>query len=514
MKYRKLINTFDNIHYDLSGMSLLRKKSIVTIIWTYIGFVFGAANMYLFAKYLTPEYNGLTRILLDVSAFFASIATFGAPTLLNKFYPYYKDRVPPKENDLLAISLLVGTFGFLMLFLGAWLLKPLIVLKYTGRSPLFVQYYYLLFPLTFFLTYFNILEAHAWNLFKTVLSNFFKEVSFRVLNLLLLGIYLLHWVDMHTFLILFSLLYTISFFGLLVGLWASGDITITFRISKLTRRLWRKMVPYVLFILGGNAIMVFNKTFDSLAITSLQGLDANAVFALSSYLCTVIEVPQRSVVAISFPLISRAWKEKNMAKLADIYRKSSINLLLLSTFLFTLIWMNFDDAIGFLQLPPIYSTGKTALLLLAMAKIVELGTGVNGQIIVSSRKWKFEFYSYVIALILTIPVNYWFIRAFGLNGAGAATLICMVVFNFIRFYYLYYHYKLQPFTIKTIYAVILPCVLYFLLIQIHLPNPLLNMVVRSALFIPLFLGMTLVLQISEDAKGVYNTFLKRLKLLK
>lgn len=492
-------------------MSLLRKKSIITIIWTYIGFLFGALNMYLFLRYFSMEVNGLTRLLLELSAFFASVASFGAPTLLTKFHPYYKDRLPPSEDDLLGVALLIGTFGFLMVFLGGVLLKPLILLKYSGRSPLFVQYYYLLFPLTFFLTYFNVLEAHAWNLFKTVLSNFFKEVSFRIVNLVLIGIYLLHWVNLHTFLILFSFLYTVSLAGLLISLWSSGNLRITFRISSMTRRLWSKMVPYVLVILAGNSIMMFNRTFDSLVITSLRGLDGNAIFTLSAYLCTIIEVPQRSVVAISFPVIARAFKEKNMEKLLDVYRKSSINLLLLSTFLFTLIWMNYDDGITFLKLDNNYRLGKTALLFLALAKIVELGTGVNGQIIISSRKWKFEFYSNMIALILTIPVNYLFIRAYGLDGAGAATLICMVVFNFIRFYYLWHHYHMQPFTIKTVYAILLPLGLYLALTHlVHSQYPLLNIAVRSVLFVSIFFAMTLLLNISSDAAGIFNTVLKRL----
>jgi O-antigen/teichoic acid export membrane protein len=467
--------------------------------------------MFLFAKYLSPEFNGLTRVLVDLGVLFAAVASFGAPTLLTKFHPYYKDRLAPKETDLLTIALLIGTAGLLLVAASTLFLKPFIVRKFSGKSPLFVDYYYLFLPITFCLTYFNILEAHAWNHFRTVISNFFKEVSFRIVNLLLICIYVLQWITFDTFIVLFSLQYAVSFIGLLIHMAIKGEIAVTFGFSTLTRRLWKKMIPYVMFILAGNIVLVFNSTFDGLAISSLQGLEFTAVFTLVNYLCTTIAAPQRSVVGLAFPVISRAWKEKNMAKLADVYTKSSINLLLISTFLFGVIWINFEDLIRFLQLPAIYGTGKMTLLLLAMAKITELGTGVNGQIIISSRKWKFEFYSNMLLLAAAIPINYLMIKEYGIIGAGAASLICMLVFNAIRSYYLWRNYRLQPFTIKTLYALALPTILILLTIWlINCSSPLLNMVLRTLFFSGIFVIATLLLNISEDAAGIFQTFRKRL----
>lgn len=496
-------------------MSLLRKKSIVSIVWTYIGFVFGAINVFLSAKYLLPEYNGLTRVLLEMGVLFSSFATFGVPTLLTKFYPYYKDRLSNKDSDLLAVALIVATIGFILLATGTYVLKPVISRKFTGKSPLLVDYYYFALPITFFLTYLNVLEAHAWNLFKTVISNFFKEVAFRIANLLLLGAYILHFISLDTFIVLFSLLYGISFLGLLIYLISIGEMNITFRISRLTKRLWKIMVPYVIFMLAGTVVMVFKDSFDQLAISSMHGLEYAAVFTLVNYMVTSIGVPQRSVVSIAFPVIARAWKEKNMAKLADVYTKTSITLLLISTFLFGLVWINFDDALRFLQLPEIYLSGKTALLLLALAKIIELGTGASGQIIIASRKWRFESYSNMILLASSVPVNYLFIKEYGVLGAGAANLILVAVFNGIRYFYLWYHFKLQPFNIKTVYGILLPVVLILITtLVINTPWMLVNIILRSIIYVTGFVAGTLLLDISEDARGVFETVKKKLGIKK
>lgn len=496
-------------------MSLLRKKSIVSIVWTYVGFIFGAINVFLSARYLLPEYNGLTRVILEMGVLFSSFATFGVPTLLTKFYPYYNDRLDRKNSDLLTLALVITTIGFILLAASTYYLKPLISRKFSGKSPLLVDYYYLALPVTFFLTYLNILEAQAWNLFKTVISNFFKEVAFRIANLLLLGAYILQLISLDTFIVLFSLLYGVSFLGLLIYMISIGEINITFRISTLTRRLWKMMIPYVLFMLAGNIVMVFKDSFDGLAISSLHGLEFAAVFVLVNYLVTSIGVPQRSVVSIAFPVIARAWKEKNMDKLKDVYTKTSITLLLISTFLFGLVWINFDDALRFLKLPEIYLTGKTTLLLLALAKIVELGTGASGQIIISSRKWKFESYSNMILLAASVPVNYLMIKEYGIAGAGAANLILVVVFNGIRFFYLWYNFKLQPFNIKTVYGVVLPVILILITtFLIHTSFPLLNIILRSIIYSVGFIAATLLLNISEDATGVFETVKKRLGIKK
>ncbi|MBW8687305.1 lipopolysaccharide biosynthesis protein [Chitinophaga rhizophila] len=496
-------------------MSELRKKSIVSIVWTYVGFIFGAINVFLSARYLLPEHNGLTRVLLEMGVLFSAIATFGVPTLLTKFYPYYSDRMDRRNSDLLTLGLVITTVGFLLLVAGTFFLKPFISRKFSGKSPLLVDYYYLVIPVTFFLTYLTVLEAHAWNLFKTVVSNFFKEVAFRVANLILLAVYMMGWIELRTFFISFSFLYGFSFFGLLIYMISIGELNITFKISKLTKRLWTKMLPYVIFMLAGNIVLVFKDSFDGLAISSMHGLEYAAVFSLVNYMVTSIGVPQRSVVSIAFPVIARAWKDKNMSKLADVYTKTSITLLLVSSFLFGLVWINFDDALNFLKLPEIYKIGKPAMLLLAMAKIIELGTGASGQIIISSRKWKFEMYCNILLLIAAVPVNYFMIRKYNIWGAGAANLILVTVFNGIRFIYLWYHYKLQPFNRKTLYGIALPILLVLITTTlINFSIPLLNIILRTIIFSVGFVTATLLLQISEDATGVFQTVKKRLGIVK
>lgn len=493
-------------------MSLARKKSVVTSIYIYIGFVFGAINTFLFSKYFQPAEFGLTRVLLDLSMLLTSIACLGAPAVLGRFYPYYKGHLSFKKIDILTLAFITGIIGFLLLCVGIYLFEPVIVRKFSGKSPLLIDYFYLVYPFTFFMVMFQIVEIHAWHMQRPVLTNLFKELIFRGLNFLLILAFMLGVMHFFTFITLYSFIYAAMFAGLVMVFIYKKELPLAMPPSRVTRRMWDKMLPYALFMVGGNVITITARTIDGLVISSVQGLEYAAVFAISSYVSSVLEVPQRSVISIAVPILAQAWKDKHISKIADVYRKTSLNLLVISSFLFTLIWLNLDDAFDFLHLDPIYREGKPLILWLGLAKIVELGTGVNSQIIATSPRWRFELQSNMVLLFLAVPLNYLLIKHFGLVGAGIANLISISVFNAIRFVYLWKHFGLQPFDRSNAFAILLPLALYFpVAYGIRFEHPLINMLARSILFTGVFTFAVVRLHVSEDMNQVYHTFLDKVK---
>ncbi len=75
--------------------------------------------------------------------------------------------------------MLVAFIGFVLTTTGGILFEPLIVRKFIAKSPLLLNYYYWIFPFTFFLLFFSILEAYTWSLGKSIVPNFLKEAGFR-----------------------------------------------------------------------------------------------------------------------------------------------------------------------------------------------------------------------------------------------------------------------------------------------------------------------------------------------
>ena len=96
-----------------------------------------------------------------------------------------------------------------------------------------------------------------------------------------------------------------------------------------------------------------------------------------------------------------------------------------------------------------------------------MGTGVSGQIIATSTFWRFDFITGVILLAIMLPLNWVLTKQLGLVGPAVANLIAFSVYNFIRYQFLLRKFKMQPFTIKSLLAILLAIscygICYFLL---------------------------------------------------
>src|SRR6476659_8513670 len=116
-------------------MSGIRKQAIISSILVYIGIPFGALNTYFFVKqgaFSTDQY-GLTRLFNDVGQNFYVIASLGVIPVVYKFYPYYKDNLSNKENDLLGRTFLKAFIGFVFLTIAAFFFEPLVIRKFSTR---------------------------------------------------------------------------------------------------------------------------------------------------------------------------------------------------------------------------------------------------------------------------------------------------------------------------------------------------------------------------------------------
>lgn len=496
-------------------MSTIRKQTIISSLLIYIGFAFGAINTYLFTKegIFTPEQYGLTRAFIVIGQFFYGFAGFGLTSVIYKFYPYYKDHVPARKNDLLTLALLLAGVGFILTALGGLLFEAQVVRKFIEKSPLILRYYYWIFPFTFFLLYFSVIESYAWSLGKTILPNFLRETGFRVSTTLLIIVFILTGKDFDLFIKLFSLLYAISFLSLLIYLIRLKEFHLVTEISIVTKKFRKKIFTLMSFVYGGNLVAIGAQSVDFLTIASYKGLSYGAVFDFSSYLANVIQVPQRSLISISIPVLSRAWKDKDYDTIDKVYKRSSLNLLLISLFLFSIICLNYDDAVAVLNLNQIYESGKWVVFLLGIKNIIDMGTGVNSQIIGTSIYWRFEFLSGVILLALAIPLNIILVYQYGIVGAALSNLIAYFVYNTIRLIFLKRKFNFFPFTWRTLWVLVhaIACfvIIYFLF---RTMDGWFSILVRSTSFVVLYMLTAFFFNLSPDLKSVLETVKKRLRV--
>ncbi len=497
-------------------MSQIRRQSIISSMVVYFGFAVGFVNTYLFTRegsgFTKSEY-GLVGIFIAVATLMYSFANLGMGAYITKFFPYYHDHVPQKKNDLFTWALLFSFLGFALVMLAGIVFKDLVIRKYGANSPQFVHYYNWIFPFGLGLTLFSVFEAFGWQFKKAVLTSFLREALFRLLTtvlILLVAVGAIKGFDL--FIKLYSFTYLAIALIMLGHLIYTNKISLTFSASKITRRLFKKIVALVSFVYSGNLVFAISSVFDTILIAAVLGLEFAAMYTLAQNLASLIQAPQRGIIAASTGALSRAWKDKDMKKIDRIYHSSSINQMIFSIGMFLLIWLNFTDAVSSFHLQPGYIAAKWVFFYIGLMRIVDMGTGVNTQIIGTSTFWRFDFITGIVLLLITLPFNYILTKYYyGVLGPAISNLITFSIYNAIRYWFLLKKFNLQPFTIKSLYTILLGIAsffaCYYLFEDLH---GFAGLFARSIVFLILFGGGAFLLKLSPDLEPVLRTFKKKI----
>jgi O-antigen/teichoic acid export membrane protein len=264
-------------------------------------------------------------------------------------------------------------------------------------------------------------------------------------------------------------------------------------------------------VYAGSLVFTISLVFDSLLISSRLDLAQLAIYSVAQNIAAMIQVPQRAIIASSIAHLSQAWKDKNMALIQRIYQRSSINQLLFACGLLSLVVLCFLDAVTTFQLKDTYLNGFYVVVFLGLAKLVDMGTGVNAQIIATSTYWRFEMLSGVVLISLMLPLSYFFTIRYGIIGTAIAQLISITIYNIIRIVFLWRKFRLFPFTMNSLYTVLLAAACfaacYFGLRQIH---GWAGLFIRSVAFLLLYGAGVITLRLSPDIHAVMIAVKNRL----
>ncbi|MDB5230248.1 MAG: polysaccharide biosynthesis protein [Chitinophagaceae bacterium] len=469
-------------------MGIIQSQSIKSTLIITLGFAIGAFNTIILApKLLTPEQFGLTRIITEAGITMATLCTLGSLPIIYKFFPLYRRYLPAKKNDLPFFTLAICLIGFLLVCTGGYFFRDLIVRKYSEKSPLFVQYSYLVYPFCLLLLLFMWMESFAWSFKKGTFSNAAKETMPRIIFTLLLVLVAAGLLNINWLFILFSFSFLLPVLFLFIVLRKEKEFVFNSVVSPVTSRLKGKMMNFGLFLFGAQFLNILSRTADTFILSSkgAHGLADAAVFTIAMYVVTVMDIPQRSITSISIPVLAESWRTKNLKNISNVYTKSVANLLVVGFLLFGLMWLNIHSLAAYLGKN--YYGIEELVLLMGIAKLIDLGTGTNAQIIATSSFWRVDFTTNVIYTLLALPLNYILISRYGLLGAAYSTLISLSFYNVMRFGFLWYKFNLQPYNLKDLFTVIAAVIsagaAYFVP---HIFSAVTDIIIRSGVFLVLF----------------------------
>jgi O-antigen/teichoic acid export membrane protein len=225
----------------------------------------------------------------------------------------------------------------------------------------------------------------------------------------------------------------------------------------------------------------------------------------------MIAIPRNVIAAISTPILAQAWKRDDHAQIADIYKKSSANLLLVGCFLFLGIWCNLDFIYQIIPNHEVYEAGKWVVLMVGISKVIDMGTGLNSEILINSKYYRYDLFFYLILAIGIVVGNLIFIPLYSYNGAALASLIALGGYNAIKYFFLWNKMGMQPFDMKTLGIILSSILIGYIVLAIPVigENWFVNVGLRSTAIALLFFGACWAFNLSPDIRLMIENKLKK-----
>lgn len=474
-------------------MGIVLNQSFKNTIVLFLGFTIGGINtLFLYTNFLQDDYYGLLTFLLSTANIILPLLVFGMQHTIIKFFSAYKTKLEQDEflTSALFLPILIivplGIVGGLAYeFIADWLSQENIIIK---------KYTYLIFTVAIFMGYFEVFYAWSKIRMQSVFGNFIKEIFARIsATFLLLAVYF-ELITQTEFIYALVIVYFIRMVVMMLYAFSIYNPTFVFKLPIN----FKEILSYSFYIIMAGSAAGILLEIDKFMIPQLKQIAEVAYYSVGIYIASVVGIPSRAMQQIINPITAKDLNANNLDEVENLYKKSSINLLVAGGLLFLLINLNVKDLYILIDKPQ-YSVGVLIVLLISISELYKLALGTNGAILTNSKYYKMFFYFSVGMALSVIFLNKWLIGLLGIDGAALATLIVVLVFSTIKIIYIQKKLNMQPFTSNTIVVLLLILILffgfYFWNFSFH---PLLNIILKTVLLSIIYLMIVVKLNVSQD----------------
>lgn len=494
-------------------MSIIKKQSILSTLYTYLGVILGfITTALLFAKFLTPSENGLLKLLVSYATIFAQFATLGMNNVVIKFFPFFRSEIK-KNHGLLFLLLSVLLTGFALFIVLFYIIKPYIISSNQSDSPLFTEYFHYIIPLTFFTLVFNGLDIYYRGLYRSTIGAFLKEFAQRVFAFTSILLFIFDFIDFHWFVLSYCVSLSLPAIIILALLIRDNHFHLKPDFKIINRSMAKEMVEVAAFgfITGFGNIAILN--IDSIMINQFENTALTGIYAITSYFGILVSIPSRSFLRIGASVIAQSFKERDLDTIKIIYQKSCLNQFIIGLLLLLGLIINLENI--FQILPPEYAQGEFVIIFIGISHLFVMAGGANAIIIATSTFHKANAYAVVFLLVLTILTNFIFIPLYGISGAAFASALSMLLFNLLKFLIVYKKLSLQPYDYRFLIVAAIGAGTFIILQNIpSFPNLYVNIIWLSSLTTLGFMGPILLLKLSPEINQLFYKALHFFKLTK
>ncbi|TBN06487.1 lipopolysaccharide biosynthesis protein [Hyunsoonleella flava] len=486
-------------------MGIVASQSFKNIVSTYIGFLIGAINtLFLYVNFMSDTYYGMVGFMLSAAFVLMPLMAFGVNNTLVKFYSSFKTRLS------------LNSFLTLMLFLPLAVIIPLSIIGYLAyetiadflstENALIKDYLWHTIVIAIALAYFEVFFAWVKVQLQTVFGNFMKEVFHRTGVMVLLFLLYFEVLSIEQFMIGIVLVYVLR---MLIMMFYAFSIKLPVLVFKKVNGI-KAILKYSLLIIVAGSVATILLDVDKVMLGKYIHIKNVAYYNVAIFIAAVIAVPQRAMHQILLPLSAKYLNERDMDSLADLYRRSSLNLLIVAGMIFLLIVLNINQLYTLIDIE--YSVGLYVVLLISFTKLYDAVLGSNNAILFNSDYYRIVLILGVVLVVVMILLNIVLIPIYGLNGAALATFIAVFLYNTSKLAVVYRVFGITPFSSKTFKVCALIILMgllgYFWDFNFH---AILNILLKSVITVVMFSIVIYKMNFSSDINSFVNKLLANLR---
>lgn len=493
-------------------MGVVLRQSVKGTLSNYLGVALGAFTMLiLFPKLFEPDQIGLVRVLQDIGILVATLSQVGVVNIIDRFYPYFHED-KTRNNGFVFLIMIYPLIGFLLICALLFLFKDLWINIYSEKSPLLVHYFIVVIPLAFFMLYQQVLEAYTRAVMRITIPIFVREVFLRLALIIFTLLYAFNIFSFETFIYSLILSYSFTVFILIFYLRHLKRLWFERFFYSKYKVLFKEMVKYGAIIFLTGFVSVLSARIDVVMLSAVS-LEMTGVYSIAFFMGTVIEMPKRAISQISIPLIANSWKNNDLTLLKQIYCRTSIVQTLIGGLFLTLLLVNIKDIFNLMPNSEAYVAGITVVFIIGISRFVDMATGLNAEVIVSSPFYKVNFFLTIFLGASNIVFNSLLIPRYGMEGAAWGTLISYCLSNSIRILIIRHKTGMIPFSKASVGAFLLSI---GLMIAVYLLNisgqslaeSVLIILVKSIVITVIYLLCSYKFKFSEDFNHLVNRYIK------
>ena len=495
-------------------MGIVLKQSFKNTLFIYLGFLIGGINtLFLYTRILEGEYYGLVTFLLSTSNIVMPLIALGIHHTIIKFFSSYFTK-PEQDSFLSSVLFLPLLIAIPMGYVGTIFYEE--ISSYLSvKNPIIKEYTFVIYLIAFTCAYFEVFYAWAKVQMHSVFGNILKELWNRVVVMLLLFAVYFNWISKPQFIYLLTGFYFLRMFVMMGYAFYLYLPKFTFKRPENFKEVLRFSI-YIIMAGSAGAIIL---DIDKFMIPGKEAIAKAAYYSVAVFIGSFIEAPSRAMLNILQPLTSKTLNEDNLTEVGSLYKKSSINLLLISGFFFVLINANIDQI--FSLLPKEYEGGELVVFMISLLKLYNGFLGNNGAIINNSKYYKITLpYSIIMAVsVYLLNRLFYYELNMGTDGLALATLIVIFSANTGKIIFVKNKFLITPFTNKTIQMIAIIAGLYvsfnfwdFPLDNIYVFNfpihAVLNIALKSLIIAILYIYLIIKLDVSSEVSGLFRRFYK------